>query len=92
MGKALEFCLLLVFIQACWCVNLLRLQHEWLGWKKQHSKNYISGEEEDSRWAVWRENYHKIMEHNNANHTYKLGLNQFADMVRLGACLTLHYH
>lgn len=32
---------------------------------------------------VWRANYLKIQEHNKANHSFSLGLNEFADLVKL---------
>ena len=83
MGKMVALLLVLICLEACQCLNLLQLQHEWSGWKKQHSKSYYTGDEESSRWEVWRENYHKIMEHNKANHSFTLGLNQFADMVSI---------
>lgn len=69
------------------CYSQLLLQEEWSSWKKQHSKIYSSSNDEDSKWTVWRENYHKIEEHNKANHSFSLGLNEFADMVILFVCL-----
>lgn len=65
------------------CYNLVQVHEEWRSWKRQHSKLYSNSDEEGSRWMVWRENYHKIMEHNKANHSFTLGLNQFADLVSL---------
>ena len=76
---------LLIFISLvgfCLCsYSQVHLEREWFGWKKLHSKVY-SQEEENARWKVWRQNYHKIQQHNKANHSFTLGLNQFADMVR----------
>ena len=69
------------------CYTQLQLQEDWSGWKTLHSKSYFTGEEENSRWIVWRENYDKIMEHNKVNHSFSLGLNQFADLV----CNEIHY-
>ena len=75
----------LVLLSTCicygYCYNLVQLQQEWMSWKRQHSKLYSDTDEEGSRWMVWRENYHKILEHNKANHSFALGLNQFADLV-----------
>lgn len=67
------------------CSSQLQLQEEWSSWKRQHAKTYSSNNDEDSKWTVWRENYHKIQEHNRANHSFSLGLNEFADMVILCA-------
>ncbi len=66
------------------CVDYsqLQLQKEWLSWKREHSKVYYNTREEGSRWAVWRGNYQLIMEHNKNNHSFSLGLNEFADMVK----------
>lgn len=63
------------------CYSQLQLDEEWFSWKRQHAKVYSSGDE-GSKWVVWRENYHKIQEHNKANHSFSLALNEFADMVR----------
>lgn len=76
---------LLVLLSAVVCFGLcysqLQLQEEWFTWKWQHSKVY-STNDEGSKWRVWRENYQRIQEHNKANHSFSLGLNEFADMVR----------
>lgn len=56
-------------------------EEEWQGWKDKHFKVYSSLDEEDSRLSIWRENYRRILEHNMANHSFTLGLNEFADMV-----------
>lgn len=61
--------------------NQVHLQNEWLSWKRLHAKEYYNIREEGSRWAVWRRNYQLIEEHNRNNHTFKLGLNEFADLV-----------
>lgn len=62
------------------CHSQVQLQDEWLTWKMQNSKVY-NIREEGSRWNVWRDNFKKIQEHNNANYSFVLGLNEFADMV-----------
>ena len=59
----------------------LELEEEWQEWKQQHSKTYSNDVEESVRHAVWFRTFHHIQEHNKGNHTYKLGLNKFADMV-----------
>ena len=74
---------LLVLLSAVVCCGLcqLQLEEEWFSWKQQHAKVY-SSQDEGSKWRVWRENYQRIQEHNKANHSFTLGLNEFADMVR----------
>jgi hypothetical protein len=64
------------------CYSQLQLEEEWFTWKRQHSKFYNTAENEGSRWKVWRDNYQKIQEHNKGNHSFSLGLNEFADMVK----------
>ena len=66
----------------CADLSQVQLRDEWLSWKAEHSKSYHNTREEGSRWAVWRANYQLIMEHNKNNHSFTLGLNEFADMVR----------
>ena len=65
-------------------------EEEWQGWKERHLKVYSTQDEEDSRLSIWRENYQKIIEHNMANHSFTLGLNEFADMVG-STCLLFAY-
>jgi len=57
------------------------LDQEWHSWKSLHSKNYEDDDEEGARRLVWYDNYKKILEHNSANRSYSLALNQFADLV-----------
>ena len=56
------------------------LDVEWLQWKQHHGKTY-SPEEEAKSWSIWSQNYHYIQKHNSENHPFKLGLNEYADMV-----------
>ena len=72
--------LLLVLISSLACGRAV-MEEEWLGWKQRHYKTYSSADEEDSRLSIWKDNYHKIREHNIANHSFTLGLNEFADLV-----------
>ena len=76
------FIVLLVASLAYSCLAITEHAQEWQGWKESHYKVYSSPGEEDSRLAIWRENYKKVLEHNMANHSFTLSLNQFADMVR----------
>lgn len=57
------------------------LDQEWYSWKSLHSKTYEDEDEEGARRVVWYDNYKKIVEHNSANRSYSLALNQFADLV-----------
>ena len=72
--------ILLCLLSASLCASL---DQQWHSWKALHSKTYGDDEEEDVRRNVWHGNYKKIMEHNNANHSYSLALNEFADLVRI---------
>lgn len=70
------------------------LDQQWHSWKSLHSKSYGNADVEESRRLVWYDNYKKIVEHNNANHSYSLALNEFADLVRLRklqACMYMQY-
>lgn len=51
----------------------------WGVWKSLYSKTYGLGEDAQ-RYQVFVENYENILKHNSEDHTYKLGLNQFADL------------
>lgn len=78
--------LLLLSLTSSCCLGALEERlGEWQGWKEKHYKVYSSHGEEESRMEIWKQNYQKIIEHNMANHSFTLGLNQFADMVRFAA-------
>ena len=61
----------------------LALEEEWQQWKQQHGKTYLSEVEESVRRAVWFRTFHHIQEHNSGSPPYKIGLNKFADIVRV---------
>ena len=65
-------------LSACLSASLDR---EWYSWKSLHSKAYDSEDEEGTRRSVWYDNHKKIIEHNNANRSYTLAVNEFADLV-----------
>ncbi len=73
--------LLVSFLSTCLCYPSY-LHQDWTEWKSTHLKYYNSLQEESARLRVWQDNYQKIMEHNMANKTFTLSLNEFADMVR----------
>ena len=80
--------LLLVFCLAGAALSA-SLDIQWHSWKSQHSKSYSGQEEEDQHRLVWYDNLKKIVEHNNANKSYTLSLNEFADLVRTIAICTI---
>ncbi|XP_057806657.1 cysteine proteinase mucunain-like [Salvia miltiorrhiza] len=53
------------------------LYEEWLA---RHGKAYNGIGEKDRRFDVFKDNLKFIDEHNTANRSYKVGLNQFADL------------
>lgn len=52
----------------------------WLQWKNQNNKHFATSSEDQYRFAVFKENYNKILLVNASQGSYKLALNQFADM------------
>ena len=58
------------------------LEVEWNQWRQLHGKIYSDEDEQKSK-MTWLENYQYIQKHNSENHQFKLGLNEFADMVSL---------
>lgn len=57
------------------------LAGEWQRWKEQHGKVYEDDEQELLHSAIWIKNYQYIEKHNREDHPFKLGLNEFADIV-----------
>ncbi|KAK1383240.1 Cysteine proteinase [Heracleum sosnowskyi] len=54
---------------------------EW--WLKKHGKSYISNGleiEKETRFEIFKDNLMFIDEHNSGNHSYRVGLNKFADL------------
>ena len=54
---------------------------QWLQWKELHGRIYTL-ETEQVRKDIWFDNHRYIERHNNEGYSYKLGLNEFVDMVR----------
>ena len=71
---------LLSLIPAVFSLSLL--DSEWELWKARHGRIYQSLVQEAEKRRVWENNYLSIQEHNKGNHTYQLGLNMFADLVK----------
>ena len=65
-------------------------------WKLYYGKQYSGTDEELNRKQIWISNYKLIQSHNMANHSFKLELNHFADLVRFTVytqwtyCYTMH--
>ncbi|MFS7999238.1 putative actinidain [Helianthus anomalus] len=49
-------------------------------WLVKHGKTYNALGEKDRRFQIFKDNLRFIDEHNSGDHTYKLGLNKFADL------------
>ncbi|XP_020202433.1 cysteine proteinase COT44 [Cajanus cajan] len=57
--------------------EVMAMYEEWL---VKHQKVYNALGEKDKRFHVFKDNLGFIQNHNAQNHTYKLGLNKFADI------------
>ena len=77
---AMKFLFLLALTTLCSAA--LQLKDEWEAWKRDNGKSYADDLEESLRHAIWFQNYHHIKEHNKKE-SFQLGLNTFADLVRL---------
>jgi len=77
----------LILLLALVCATIaipVDIEKEFQAFKKQFNRNYASNGEELTRRAIFEENYKFIERHNseadNGMHSYRLGVNQFADM------------
>jgi len=82
--KTFNFILLLVavfFVISFVCVEQDEkiLKKIFRSWAKKHKKSYSSAEF-PTRFAIFKENYLWIENHNSKNFSYKVGLNHFADL------------
>ncbi|KAF7287548.1 digestive cysteine proteinase 1-like [Rhynchophorus ferrugineus] len=63
--------------------NLLSVDEEWANFKTKFNKSYESEEESQKRYEIFKENYHKVLEHNKKYEagevTSSLAINQFSD-------------
>ena len=66
-------------------MSLQVVQDEWASWKVQYEKSYSSVDEERRRMMIFLDHKQLIARHNERYYkgevTYKMGLNQFSDMV-----------
>jgi len=60
--------------------TVMDLTSHFLAWMKHHGKTYINKEELNLRRSIWMANHARIEEHNNEQHSYTLGHNEFSDM------------
>ena len=49
-------------------------------WMAKHGKSYKDEEERERRMKIFKDTLLFIDEHNSGGHSYKVGLNQFADL------------
>ncbi|UJR07000.1 hypothetical protein I4U23_011289 [Adineta vaga] len=78
--RSIIIVLLIVFaLSNTWAHN----KRQWKLWKNQFNKSYTSSEEHLRR-MIWRKNLELVEEHNHQAdlglHSYRLGMNQFADL------------
>ena len=72
--------MILVVLSLVTAVISMPLEVEWNQWKQLHGKIYADEDEPKSK-MVWLENYRYIQKHNSQDQPFKLGLNEYADMV-----------
>jgi len=57
------------------------IEHEaWQMWKQDHVKSYLTTGEEQVRFTIWKDNFRRIVEHNQKNGDLTLAMNKFGDM------------
>jgi len=52
----------------------------WHMWKATHGKTYLDLGEEKVRYAIWKDNFRRIVEYNQRSEDVTLGMNKFGDM------------
>ncbi|XP_072375887.1 cathepsin L-like proteinase [Diabrotica undecimpunctata] len=77
---------LFLFVITIVTVNCLKDVQIWNNFKVTFEKSYINKNEEVDRFKIFQDNLRQIEEHNArynmGKETYKMGLNQFADLTR----------
>ena len=53
---------------------------QFIAWKEQHGKRYVSPSLEAKAFSAWAQNEEKIVEHNALSLPYTLGHNEFSDL------------
>ena len=60
----------------------LHLRTQFSEFVKKYNKEYTSTAHYEERLAIFAENLKEIEEHNSQKHSWKKGINQFADLTR----------
>jgi len=82
---------LLAYVATCRIESMIRTHTDeeyWAGWQKflslesvkQRNQTYASKAEHDLRFEIFKDNMEKIKIHNDGEHTWTMGITQFADM------------
>jgi len=79
MQKVIIIASLLLVSTLALSIDNQELSSLWSAWRIIHSKYYEPGESE-ARFAIFRENYKKIIKFNANSDSAKLGLNKFSDL------------
>ena len=69
--------LVLTLIGLCMAANLETRFSEWM---TNHGKSYVSEEERSYRMRVWAHNERLVKQFNQEEHSWKVGMNKFADL------------
>ena len=72
--------ILLIVVSLTTAVLPMPFEMNWLQWKQVHGKVYTEMDEIISR-DTWFKNYLYVEKHNREHHSFKLGLNEYSDMV-----------
>lgn len=78
--KGLVIALLIISSSFTQISSQPNLQDLFDAWKAQYHKSYPTALEEAQRYQIFVENYEFIENFNEANHSCKLGLNQYSDL------------
>lgn len=74
------FILILACVYAS--VNKPNVDQLWSEFKQKYNKNYPNDAEEQQRFNIFNKNVDFIEKHNQEQHSYRLGINEFADMTQ----------
>ena len=61
-------------------VKIAERDASWQDWIIKQNKIYSTEEEKQIRYKIFCDNYDQIEKHNKENHSWKMGLNDFADL------------
>ncbi|XP_053400506.1 cystein proteinase inhibitor protein salarin-like [Mercenaria mercenaria] len=90
--KTICLCVLGILLHDVLSKPLSTDSDSFLNYMKEYDKAYYSSEEFDKRFQIWQQNVDLINQHNKefsmGLHSYTMGINQFADMVGLGAVVS----